>query len=92
MDKSDTIKIFTVECMVVSLLSFAMAFVVNIFVTSIINDFISQNVFLFDGFNILRIRFVVVLVTGIINYALSVISVLIPIRKYSKVKIIELIK
>ena len=91
-NKSDTKKIFTVECMIISVLSFVVAIIISIFITRGINNFISQNVFEFDGFNLLHMRFIIVIVTGSINCALSAFSVLIPIRKYSKMKIIELIK
>lgn len=91
-NKSDTKKIFTVECMVISVLSFVIAIIISIFITSGINNFISQNIFEFDGFSFLHMRLIIVIITGIVNCALSALSVLIPIRKFSKMKIIELIK
>ncbi len=90
-NKVDTSKIFTVECIVVSLISFTVAICFSILVTSVINDLICESVLWFD-ISILRMRFIVVLITGLVNCALSALSVLIPIRKFSKVKIIELIK
>lgn len=91
-NKADTKRIFTVECMVVSVTSYVIALIVNVFVIGMMNDFISQNIFEFEGLDFLRMRFMIVLIAGIISCALSVLSVLIPLRKYSKMKIIELIK
>ena len=91
-NKADTKRIFTVECVVVSVTSYVIALIVNVFVISMMNDFISQNIFEFEGLDFLRMRFIIVLIAGIISCVLSVLSVLIPLRKYSKMKIIELIK
>lgn len=91
-NKSDTKRIFTVECMVVSVLSFVVAIIINVFVTYGINNYITQEILQFDGFDFLHMRFIIVVITGVINCVLSVLSVLIPIRKFSKMKIVELIK
>ena len=90
--KSDTKKIFTVECIVLSMISFAVAIAVGLVLTGILNDIISQKIFMFEGFSFLRMRVVVVVMVGLINCALSVLSVLVPLRKFSKIKIIELLK
>ena len=90
--KSDTKKIFTLECIVVSMISFAVAIAVGLVLTGILNDIISQKIFMFEGFSFLRMRVVVVVMVGLINCALSVLSVLVPLRKFSKIKIIELLK
>lgn len=91
-NKSDTKKIFTVECIAVSVSSFAIAIIINVFITHIINSIISQQIIELDNFCFLRMRFIVVLVTGVVSVVLSIFSVIIPLRKYSKIKIIELIK
>lgn len=91
-NKADTKKIFTVECIVVSTISFIISIVMGIFATGIINNYIDKNVLNYDGFEFLRMRLIVVLIIGVVACLLSVISVLIPLRKYSKMKVIELIK
>ncbi|MBO5098001.1 MAG: ABC transporter permease, partial [Agathobacter sp.] len=90
--ESSTMKIFAVECMVVSIIAYIIAIVFSILVTSGINIFICEKIWGFDGFDFLRMRFIIVLAVGIISGLLSVLSVIIPIMKYSKLKIIDLIK
>lgn len=90
--KSDTKRIFTIECIVISVVAFVLSIVINVVVVGIINEYINQNVLELKDFDFVRMRFSIILIAGIINYVLSMISVIIPIHKYSKIKIIKLIK
>lgn len=91
-NKSDTKRIFTVECMLVSTVSFIIAIVICIFMTQGINRLLCDAFLELQDFSFLHMRLVVVLITGVVSCALSILSVLIPLAKYSKIKIIELIK
>lgn len=91
-NKTDTKKIFTVECIVITAISFIIAIAVGAFVTGVLNDYIDKNMLYYHGFNFLHMRFIVVIIVGLVACLLSVISVLIPLKKYSKMKVIELIK
>lgn len=91
-NKSDTKKIFTIECVMVSTLSFIVALVIGMLLTHIANGFINKSILGFAGFNLIRMRPEIILFVGIVNFMLSVIAVLVPLGRYSKMKIIELIK
>jgi len=90
--KADTNKIFAVESVVVFAFSYVFAVIANIFVIMFLNNFINKEIFGSDDINFLRMRVSVVALTGAISFVLSILSVLIPLRKHSKVKIIDLIK
>ena len=91
-NKLDTIKIFMVECVTVFILSYVVAIGIGIFILNGVNTFINDNVLEFYGFDFLQMRFVIVIVAGLLSGTLSALSVIIPIKKYSKKKIIELMK
>lgn len=91
-DKSDTKKIFTVECVVISVIALVSAIIISLVITYFINDYVARNLIEIDKFRFFRMRPVVVLITGIVSILLSILSVIIPLRKYSKIKIIDLIK
>lgn len=91
-DKKDTNRIFVVECLIVSIVAFIIANIANIFVVSAVNNFVNSFILELVGFEFVSIRFVVIFIAGVMNTLLSILSVLIPIRKFSRVKIIELIK
>jgi ABC-type lipoprotein release transport system permease subunit len=91
-NKSDTKKIFAVECFVVTMVSDAIALLASVLLTLALNQVISINIIELANFKFLRIRVVVVAMMAIISVILSMLSVGIPLRKYSKVKIIDLIK
>ena len=90
--KSDTLKIFTMECIVVSTISFVVAVLIGILLTNVLNELISYNIFQFEGLLFLRMRPVILVAVGLINFVLSALSVIIPIKKCQKIKIIQLLK
>lgn len=69
-----------------------MALILSFIITHLINNFICNIVIGIDTFDFLHMRLNIIVVAGCINCILSTLSVLIPIRKYSKMKVIELIK
>lgn len=91
-NKGDTMNIFTLECLVVSVVSFLVALILNIIFICAINKFLLENMLINTGINFIHIRFIVILITLAVTLLLSMLSVIIPIKKYSKIKIIELIK
>ena len=91
-NKSDTLKIFTMECIVVSTISFVIAVLMGIIFTNVLNNMISSDIFRFEGFGILHMRFAIIVGVGLINFILSALSVITPIRKCQKMKIIQLLK
>lgn len=91
-NRKDTQKIFTVECACITIIAFLLALLLCFFATYAINNFINVNYIKIDNFNLIRMRFIIVVLTGFICVLLSMISVLIPLRKYAKTKIIQLIK
>lgn len=91
-NKADTKKIFTQECLLISVISLLIAIALSLILTKAINEFISANVYNFSGFEFLDFSIGTIFIVGCINCVLSILSVVIPLRKYSKCKIIELIK
>ena len=91
-NKADTMNIFTLECLVVSVISFFVALILNIIFIYAINKFLLDNMLINTGINFIHIRFIVILITLAVTLLLSMLSVIIPLRKYSKIKIIELVK
>lgn len=91
-DKKDTNRIFVVECLLVSIVAFIIANIANIFVATALNNFVNNFILDLVGYEFVSIRFVVIFIAGAVNVLLSILSVLIPLRKFSRVKIIELIK
>lgn len=85
-------KIFIIECLIISFSSFFVAIIASIIITNIINNFVGQNILEIYNYNFIRVRLVLVIIIGIINCVLSICSVIIPIKKYSKTKIVDLIK
>jgi len=90
--KSDIKKIFTVECIAVFAFSYAVALVVNPLVLKVINWFIGREVLCNDGIDFFRFRLIIAAIVGLSYLLMSIVSVIIPLRKYSRVKIIDLIK
>lgn len=90
--KADTKKFFIIECLIISFFSFLVAIIASIIITNVINNFVNQNILEIYNYNFLRTRLILVIIIGIINCVLSISSVIIPIKKYSKAKIVDLIK
>ncbi len=91
-DKSDIKKIFSVECIVVSLFAFVIALGFSFFVTMGINHFIDKEILGIEEFAFLRMRLPVVFVAGAVSIVMSVLSVVIPVKRYSKFMVMELIR
>jgi putative ABC transport system permease protein len=91
-NKADTVRIYSLECVGVTVNSFviacALVFIANIF----LNNFINENIIEISEFNLLNLRGDIVVVSIIVSVILSLLSVIFPLMKYSKIKIVELIK
>lgn len=91
-DKSGVYKIYVVECVMISVISIIISSVLNCVIISSLNGFIDDELICISNYHFLNARITIMAIVTSVYILLSFLSVYIPLKKFSKKKIMDLVK